>query len=182
MCFCCTFDIYLHLPLAKWKYNEHHKIHSYENQSKVARMGQNFDDYSVSTPKQQLCKHMPYSICRLLDLSTSTIAEVYPRELWCLRNLPHHDGVKMNCSFIFIHDSLLVSQKSWRWMLLLFSFWKGFIFTVLTLPVKMFGPFWSVWCKTALAEVGMSLPWWCPALVLQAPGYWSLFLNLIIFS
>ena len=27
-----------------------------------------------------------------------------------------------------------------------------------TLPVKMFGPFWSVWCKTALAEVGMSLP------------------------
>ena len=29
---------------------------------------------------------------------------------------------------------------------------------VLTLPVKMFGPFWSVWCKTALAEVGLSLP------------------------
>ena len=24
-----------------------------------------------------------------------------------------------------------------------------------TLPVKMFGPFWSVWCKIALAEVGM---------------------------
>ena len=23
-----------------------------------------------------------------------------------------------------------------------------------TLPVKMFGPFWSVWCKIALAEVG----------------------------
>ena len=22
MCFCCTFGIYLHLPLAKWKYNE----------------------------------------------------------------------------------------------------------------------------------------------------------------
>ena len=63
-------------------------------------------------------------LCRLLDLSTSTIAEVYPRESWCLRNLPHHDGVKMNCSFIFIHDSLLVSKKSWRWMFLLFSFWK----------------------------------------------------------
>ena len=27
-----------------------------------------------------------------------------------------------------------------------------------TLPIKMFGPFWSVWCKMALAEVGMSLP------------------------
>ena len=27
-----------------------------------------------------------------------------------------------------------------------------------TLPVKMFGPFWSVWCKMALAEVGGSLP------------------------
>ena len=27
-----------------------------------------------------------------------------------------------------------------------------------TLPVKMFGPFWSVWYKIALAEVGVSLP------------------------
>ena len=27
-----------------------------------------------------------------------------------------------------------------------------------TLPFKMFGPFWSVWCKIALAEAGMSLP------------------------
>ena len=27
-----------------------------------------------------------------------------------------------------------------------------------TLPVKMFGPFWSVWCKMALAEVCVSLP------------------------
>ena len=51
-----------------------------------------------------------------------------------------------------------------------------------TLPFKMFGPFWSVWCKMALAEVGVSLPWWCHTLVLLAPGYWRLFLNLIIFS
>jgi hypothetical protein len=29
-------------------------------------------------------------------------------------------------------------------------------FQPLTLPVKMFGPFWSVWCKIALAEVGLS--------------------------
>ena len=29
---------------------------------------------------------------------------------------------------------------------------------VCTLPIKMFGPFWSVWCKMALAEVGVSLP------------------------
>ena len=28
----------------------------------------------------------------------------------------------------------------------------------ITLPFKMFGPFWSVWCKMALAEVGVSLP------------------------
>ena len=27
-----------------------------------------------------------------------------------------------------------------------------------TLGCKMFGPFWSVWCKMALAEVGESLP------------------------
>ena len=27
-----------------------------------------------------------------------------------------------------------------------------------TLLVKMFGPFWSVWSKTALAEIGVSLP------------------------
>ena len=27
-----------------------------------------------------------------------------------------------------------------------------------TLGCKLFGPFWSVWCKMALAEVGMSLP------------------------
>ena len=43
-------------------------------------------------------------------------------------------------------------------------------------------PFWSVWCKMALAEVGMSLPWWYHALDLIASGYWRLFLNLIIFS
>ena len=53
---------------------------------------------------------------------------------------------------------------------------------VYTLPVKMFGPFWSVWSKTDLAEVGVSLPWWCPTLVLPAPGSWDHFLNLIIFS
>ena len=53
---------------------------------------------------------------------------------------------------------------------------------MVTLPFKMFCPFWSVWCKMALAEVGMSLPWWCHAVVLLAPGYWSLSLNLIIFS
>ena len=33
----------------------------------------------------------------------------------------------------------------------------------------------SVWCKIALEEVSVSLPWWCHALVLLAPGYWSLF-------
>ena len=36
--------------------------------------------------------------------------------------------------------------------------------------------------KMALGEVGVSLPWWCHALVLPPPGYWGLFSNLIIFS
>ena len=35
-----------------------------------------------------------------------------------------------------------------------------------TLGSIMFGTFESVWCKTALAEVGLSLPWWCLAPVL----------------
>ena len=54
---------------------------------------------------------------------------------------------------------------------------------------KFWGPFWSysrvqksienwsVSSKVALGEVGMPLPWWCAALVLLAPDYWSLFLN-----
>ena len=36
--------------------------------------------------------------------------------------------------------------------------------------------------KMALGDVGVSFPWWYHALVLLAPGYWRLFLNLIIFS
>ena len=32
----------------------------------------------------------------------------------------------------------------------------------------------------ALGEVGVSLPWWCHPLVLLAPGYWRLFLNLVL--
>ena len=36
--------------------------------------------------------------------------------------------------------------------------------------------------KMAPGEVGVSLPWWCHALVLPHPGYWGLFLNLTIFS
>ena len=35
--------------------------------------------------------------------------------------------------------------------------------------------------KMAPGEVGVSFPWWCHALVLWPPGYWGLFLNLIIF-
>ena len=54
--------------------------------------------------------------------------------------------------------------------------------TMDTLGSIMFGTFWSVWCKTALAEVGVSLPLWCLAPVLLAPGYWRVFLNLAIFS
>ena len=38
------------------------------------------------------------------------------------------------------------------------SDFKGGLISGGTLPFKMFGPFGSVWCKTALAEVGLSLP------------------------
>ena len=51
-------------------------------------------------------------------------------------------------------------------------------FIYFTVVCKIVHKFASVWCKTALGEVGMSLPWWCAALVLLAPGYWSFFLNL----
>ena len=34
--------------------------------------------------------------------------------------------------------------------------------------------------KMALGEVGVSLPWWCHPLFLLAPGYWRLFLNLVL--
>ena len=68
------------------------------------------------------------------------------------------------------------SQRSLSW-----NVWSKVVQHA-TLGCKMFGPFWSVWCKITLAEVGVSLPWWCHALVLLAPGYWKLFINLIIFS
>ena len=35
---------------------------------------------------------------------------------------------------------------------------RNFVVLGGTRPFKMFGPFWSVWCKMALAKVGMSLP------------------------
>ena len=56
------------------------------------------------------------------------------------------------------------------------------LYHAVTLPFKMCGPSWSVWCKIALAEVSVSLSWWYYALVLLAPGYWRVFLNLIIFQ
>ena len=47
-----------------------------------------------------------------------------------------------------------------------------------TVVCKKVHKIWSVWCKMALGEVGVSLPWWCHAFVLLVPGYWRLFLNL----
>ena len=58
------------------------------------------------------------------------------------------------------------NSSSWSWVNLL---------TVVCIKVHKIA---SIWCKTALGEVGMSLPWWCAAFVLLSPGYWSLFLNL----
>ena len=49
---------------------------------------------------------------------------------------------------------------------------------IFTVVCKKVHKIWSVWCKMALGKVDVSLPWWCHALVLLAPGYWRLFLNL----
>ena len=49
-----------------------------------------------------------------------------------------------------------------------------------TVVCKIVHKFASVCCKTTLGEVGVSLSWWCAALVLLAPGYWGLYLNLKI--
>ena len=43
-------------------------------------------------------------------------------------------------------------------------------FEAIALGCRMCGPFWSVWCKMALAEVGVSLPKLCPVPVVLAPG------------
>ena len=58
------------------------------------------------------------------------------------------------------------------------SCWSFVQLSKITVVCKIVHKFASLWCKTALGEVGVSLPWWCTALVLLAPGYWSLFLNL----
>ena len=75
-----------------------------------------------------------------------------------------------------------------RWLGADLSFWQPLwngefltyfgVVVVSTVVCKIVHKFASVWCKTALGEVGVSLPWWCAALVLLAPGNWSLFLNL----
>ena len=51
-----------------------------------------------------------------------------------------------------MHGSFQVQLLS----LIVFMFF--FVNSESTLPFKMFGPFWSVWCKMARAEVGASLP------------------------
>ena len=55
---------------------------------------------------------------------------------------------------------------------ILLTFWLP------TVVCKIVHKIASVWCKIALGEVGVSLPWWCHPPVLLAPGYWSIFLNL----
>ena len=53
---------------------------------------------------------------------------------------------------------------------------------VSTVICKKVHKIWSVWCRMALVEVGVSLPWWCYAFVLLAPDYWRLFskFNIIV--
>ena len=62
------------------------------------------------------------------------------------------------------------------WLDILWSIFAIFGSTF-TVVCKIVHKIASVWCKTASGEVGVSLPWWCAALVLLAPGYWSLYLN-----
>ena len=69
------------------------------------------------------------------------------------------------CFDICPNNVVQLSNRNW------YSVWHNFI-----------PPSKELCSKMALVEVGMSLPWWCHALVHPAPGYWRLFLNLIIFS
>ena len=65
----------------------------------------------------------------------------------------------------------LLSVHSENYFLLSYS-----VSHVITYPSK------ELCSKMALGDAGVSLPWWCHTLVLPAPGYWGLFLNIIIFS
>ena len=76
---------------------------------------------------------------------------------------------KVFCLSALLHDN---TPPSFR------QIWHAPSYIVHTVVCKIVHKFASVWCKTALGEVGVSLPWWCAALVLLAPGYWSLFLDL----
>ena len=46
--------------------------------------------------------------------------------------------------------------------------------------LKSIAPSKELCSKMALEEVGVSLPWWCHALVLPTPGYWGLCVYLIL--
>ena len=93
---------------------------------------------------------------------------------------------KLNLERTLMHEPLVckwterISLSLCTWSQMVESLLTIFLSSY-TLPPEMFGPFGSLWCKMALGEVGLSLPWQCHSLVLLAPGNWRLFLNLIFF-
>ena len=58
---------------------------------------------------------------------------------------------------------------------------RAALITVYSVSHNFIAPSKELCSKMAQGEVGVSLPWWCQALVLPPPGYWGLFLNLIFF-
>ena len=97
----------------------------------------------------------------------------------CFKNMGHFVILKKIGSIIWSAKSRVQKTGSFlfkkRRGSLAFSFFDYSVCHIITYPSK------ELCSKMALGEVGVSLPWWCHALVLSPPGYSGLFLNLIIF-
>ena len=90
-------------------------------------------------------------------------------------------SIEKESSLMILETLIFRSIWAFAWIRPLDLFlviWKQKKVVTGTVVCKIVHEFASVWCKTASGEVGVSLPWWCASLVLLAPGYWSLFLNL----
>ena len=87
--------------------------------------------------------------------------------------------------FLAMRNITLYSVLSWwvLWVLLeLRALLEGGFYRKYSVIHNSIAPSKELCSKMAQGEVGVSLPWWCHALVLLPPGYWGLFSNLIIFS
>ena len=67
-------------------------------------------------------------------------------------------GVEENFGISLSWTNFLLKLSAKDKLYLNYHYFCSSLYQFATLPVKMFGPFWSAWCKIALAEVGVSLP------------------------